>query len=139
MHGRCLCGAVRYQLDVDSVNAYQCHCSLCRMQSGTSSNLGALVSAEKFAWISGQQNISCWVKDTGFTSAFCTTCGAPVPNELQRMGCYWIPVGTLEDASHVAIIAHICVASKAGWDYVVAHIPTYAEFPDRTEFPKLIN
>jgi hypothetical protein len=130
---------VRYRIDADNLKAYQCHCSLCRKQSGTASNLGALVRAEKFAWTDGEKNISSWIKDSGFTSDFCSRCGSPVPNPLPQMNCYWIPVGTLEDAGTITIIAHICAASKAGWDEITGPATAYEHFPDATEFGRFIN
>lgn len=134
MQGKCLCGLTRYKLDVQAIKAYQCHCSLCRMQSGTSSNLGTIIPSEKFTWLSSCDHIKRWVKDSGFTSDFCTHCGTPVPNELRGMAYYWVPVGTIHDAASVEIVAHLCVASKVSWDSSTSSVTQYNEFPDIPTF-----
>ena len=33
--GRCLCGALRYQIDGPFVDMLHCHCSMCRKHHGT--------------------------------------------------------------------------------------------------------
>lgn len=132
--GKCLCGLTSFQLGISNIRAYQCHCSLCRMQSGTSSNLGTIIPAEKFVWLSGTEHIKYWNKDTGFTSGFCNNCGSPVPNELRGTMCYWVPVGALEGEFQVEIIAHICTDSKAVWDAITDGPVQYAGVPDISEF-----
>lgn len=116
MQGWCLCGMTHYRVEVAHIRAYQCHCSLCRMQSGTASNLGAIVQAERFAWLSDTDHIRYWTKASGFTSGFCSNCGSPVPNKLRGLEYYWVPVGCLDGDASVEIVAHLCAASRAGWD-----------------------
>ena len=112
MRGHCLCGKVEFEIDGSRFKLYQCHCSLCRRQSGSSSNAAAIISAEKFRWLRGAEFISSWVKDTGFRSDFCSRCGSPVPNPLRNMPYVWVPAGLLEDGGELEIAAHLCVASK---------------------------
>ena len=71
MHGKCLCGSVEFEVTGNFPKLYQCHCSLCRKQGGSLSNTATIVGAENFHWLSGQEHISSWVKDTGFRSDFC--------------------------------------------------------------------
>jgi hypothetical protein len=118
MRGHCLCGKVEFEIDGSRFKLYQCHCSLCRGQSGSSSNAAAIISAEKFRWLSGVEFISSWKKDTGFRSDFCLCCGSPVPNPLRNMPYVWVPAGLLENGGELEIVAHLCVASKAPWDSI---------------------
>jgi len=139
MLGKCLCGQTTFQLDLPKIKAYQCHCSLCRAQSGTSSNLGTIVPVEKFSWLSSRSHIKSWVKESGFSSDFCSHCGSPVPNELRGMAYYWVPVGTLVDATSVEVVAHLCTDSKAVWDSIPDNSVQYGALPDINTFIHELN
>ena len=80
MRGECLCGRISFEISGPLPKIYQCHCSLCRKQSGTASNAGLLVAKENFRWLKGQEKISSYVRPSGFRGDFCPTCGSMVPN-----------------------------------------------------------
>jgi hypothetical protein len=119
MRGHCLCGKVDFEIDGSRFKLYQCHCSLCRRQSGSSSTAAAIVPAEKFRWLSGTEFISSWNKDTGFRSDFCSLCGSPVPNPLRGLPYVWVPAGLLENGGELEIVAHsLCrVEGAVGLDF----------------------
>lgn len=128
MKGRCLCGGVEFSIALDDVRIYQCFCSLCQKQSGTESNLATIVADNKFRFISGSENVTTWVKDTGFTSHFCKCCGSPLPNRLRNKACYWVPVGLLDEEVKGQVVSHIYTASKL--NIVHCHdMETFEEFP----------
>lgn len=134
MKGSCLCGSV--QFDVTGVKKlYQCHCSLCRKQGGSASSTGAVVPLENVQWIKGKENIRSWVKETGFRSDFCATCGSLVPNPLRGLNYYWVPAGTLEDGAF-EIVANIYLDSKASWGVVA---PTGERFATAPEIEALVS
>ena len=116
MIGKCLCGAVSFEATAQGRGLYRCHCSLCRRQSGAGSNAATIVPLAAFRWISGEQLVSSWVKDTGFRSDFCSRCGSPVPNRVRGTEQIWIPAGLLEEPSEMRVVAHLHVASAASWD-----------------------
>lgn len=68
--GKCLCHTIQFQVNKPINIIYQCHCSLCRKQSGTHANHASMVKSQYFQWIQGQENIITYKKDTGFTSCF---------------------------------------------------------------------
>ena len=121
MLGKCLCGDIEFSVDIqtDPFKIYQCHCSLCKKQSGSSANSATIIEATHFKWIKSE-NIKSWQKETGFSSHFCTNCGCPVPNAFASK-YYWIPVGLLEfDNKSVAIevVANFCLSTKSNWHSV---------------------
>ena len=116
-----------------SNNIYQCHCSLCRKQTGSASNSGAITPLRQLKWIKGKDNIKSWITETGFRSDFCDNCGSPVPNPLKRHDFYWIPVGCLEDAPF-NIVANLCTESKATWSFTA---PTGKQFKMMPEIEEL--
>ena len=91
MIGKCLCSAVQFKITGDVPNLYQCHCSLCRKQSGAASNAATLVHKDKFSWKSGEDKITRYKMEDGFTSYFCSICGSPVPNPLRDTDKIWSP------------------------------------------------
>lgn len=140
MHGKCLCGEVEFEIADKLPKLYQCHCSLCRKQGGSSSNSATIVSAENFRWLSGQEHISSWVKDTGFRSDFCSKCGAPVPNPLRGTPYFWVPIGLLDDGQQqLEIAAHLFVGSKAPWEMIASQGVQFETAPALSEFISLLH
>jgi hypothetical protein len=116
MNGTCLCGSVSFALTHPPEKLYQCHCSLCRKQSGSAANAAALVLSEHLSWVSGKELVSTYVKPTGFRSDFCSRCGSPVPNDIRGTLYVWVPAGLLEDTRKMQVAVHLSLASKASWE-----------------------
>lgn len=134
MRGRCLCGQVEFEVDGSRFKLYQCHCSLCRRQGGSSSNTATIVTAEKFRWLRGSGHISSWVKASGFRSDFCAACGSPLPNPIANARYFWVPAGLLDHGGDLEIVAHLCVASKAAWDSTISRGECHEGVPDLPDF-----
>ena len=118
MRGNCLCGAVKFEIAGEVPRLYQFHCSLCRKQSGSTSNSALLIESENFRWLDGEDTISSYSKESGFRSDFCSRCGSPVPNPLRRTKYVWVPSGLLDGSIPPKVGAHLCVGSKASWDAI---------------------
>ena len=116
MRGRCLCGTVQFEIVGALPALYQCHCSLCRKQSGGASNAATIVDADQLRWLSGEGAVRSWKKATGFRSDFCSTCGSPVPNVLGDKPYYWVPAGLLEEDGALRVAVHLHMGSKARWE-----------------------
>ena len=129
MLGRCLCGAVEFEITGALPDLYQCHCSLCRKQSGAASNAATIVQVSQFAWVRGRDGIKSWIKNTGFRSDFCSECGSPVPNPLRDKPYYWVPAGLLDPTETTALIVHLYIGSKADWEHEPAAGTKYEEMP----------
>jgi hypothetical protein len=139
MRGSCLCGEVRFELSGNPGKMYQCHCSLCRKQGGSSSNSAILVTSSALRWISGQDKISSYVRPTGFRSDFCARCGSPVPNPLRTSSYYWVPAGLLDDDVSLEIAAHLYMGSRASWDPTPPGASQYDTIPKLSEFFELLH
>lgn len=116
MKGKCLCGDVEFEVQAPPRRLYQCHCSLCRKQSGAAGNAAFVVRSEQLRWLSGEALIHSYVKPTGFRSDFCSRCGSPVPNRIRSTSYVWVPAGLLEDSGTLEITMHLFVGSKASWE-----------------------
>lgn len=114
--GQCLCGAVRFTLEVEPRYFYRCHCSLCRKQTGVGHNLATLVKADDFRWLAGQALISSWQKTSGYRNDFCSSCGSTVPNPLRQTPYVWIPLGLLDVELSMVCIGDFCTDDAMPWD-----------------------
>ena len=130
MHGRCLCEQIHFEVAGTDFKLYQCHCSLCRRQSGSSSNAATIAANRNFRWVRGEELIASWVKPSGFRSDFCSVCGSPVPNPLRGLPYVWVPAGLLDGGGQLEIIAHLHMASKAPWDSSLPQGSCHEALPD---------
>jgi hypothetical protein len=139
MRGKCLCGQVEFEISGAVPKLYQCHCSLCQKQGGSTSNTATIVTTENFKWLAGQEHISSWVKDTGFRSDFCSRCGSPVPNRLRSTSHFWVPAGLFNSGAELEVVAHLFVDSKASWDTIASSGVKYQTMPELSEFLELLH
>lgn len=139
IQGRCLCGKVSFEISGPMPRLYQCHCSLCRKQSGAASNAATIVEERHFRWLSGQDQIKSWVKDSGYRTDFCSCCGSPVPNPLRDLLYYWVPAGLLDETEGLEVAAHLSLDSKAAWDIIPqGDARHYAKVPDMMDLLNLL-
>ena len=138
MRGKCLCGAIEFELDGDIPNLYQCHCSLCRKVTGSAANAAFRIAADQFKWISGSDQIGEFITASGFKSHFCSTCGSPAPNLTGNDSVYWIPVGLLEASDQLELVAHLYVESRASWDVIADAGEHFDEMPDAETLGRLL-
>jgi hypothetical protein len=68
--GKCLCGAVRYEIDGALVDARNCHCSVCRKAHGAAFRSRASVKARDFHWTSGEELVTWYASSPGTHRGF---------------------------------------------------------------------
>jgi hypothetical protein len=80
VHGRCHCGAITYEADVEPGTVSVCHCLDCQMLTGSAFRANIAAPAGRFRILSGKPREYVKVADSGArrVHAFCGTCGAPV-------------------------------------------------------------
>lgn len=117
MKGECLCGNVKFEIEEEIRNLYQCHCSLCRKATGAAANAATFVQGTAFRWVSGESGIKSYKKPSGFRSDFCSECGSPVPNSLRDSGMVWIPAGLLDEPVTSRVSVHLHTKSAAPWEH----------------------
>ena len=138
MIGKCICGVVSFELLKGVPALYHCHCTLCQKQGGAGSNAATIIPLEEFKWLSGEERIIKWHKDTGFSSHFCSSCGSPSPNVFK--GRYvWIPIGLFEKVNS-KVIANLWLSSKPEWASPNKLERNYDSAPDDIEeFVRFLN
>ncbi|MBV1882756.1 MAG: GFA family protein [Pseudomonadales bacterium] len=132
--GKCICGKVSYEVTEKVEKLYQCHCTMCQQQTGSSSQTGFFVGTESFKWISGEFSITNFCKESGYSYSFCSKCGSTVPNMFRSGNKFWVPAGALVNLKNAKVEDHIFVADKADWDDIggegVQHEGFYPVFAD---------
>ena len=115
IHGRCLCGAVSFELDPPFQKMIHCHCSRCRKSTDTGHATNLTVDPGQFRWLSGEQAIARYDLPTAksFSKWFCSHCGCPVPRLTRNGRIMLIPAGALDAAPPISPTDHIFWGSRA--------------------------
>jgi hypothetical protein len=89
--GRCLCGAVRFEIDQPAHDANYCHCTRCQRRTGTAASASAHIDGSGFRFLAGEDQVRTWRHpDGGWEKGFCGECGAHLfsrdPDDPSLMG-----------------------------------------------------
>ena len=75
--GRCLCGAIRFEISAPLQRAGYCHCTRCQRRTGGASSAQARIDGRTFRLLAGEELVQAWRHpDGGFEKCFCRECGA---------------------------------------------------------------
>jgi hypothetical protein len=117
--GRCLCGAVTYELSGDLIATAVCHCSHCQRQGGSAFSVN-LVAHESQLSVDGQ--LATYDErgelgdDVYVRRRFCPSCGSPIVSELAKsQGIIAVKAGTLDDTSDVAPTVEAWCVDRQPW------------------------
>jgi len=112
--GGCFCGAIRYEAEANSKEAYFCHCKGCQKRTGTPAHVGVFVNPESLTY--NEDGVSMFQTSSFGFSYFCKTCGSRViwkcPDHPEWTN---VAVGTLDHPEHAVPVRHICVESQIPW------------------------
>jgi hypothetical protein len=115
--GRCLCGAVSYEVRGPLRDVLICHCEECRRWHG---HVSASAAARKEDLVLLQQRGLRWIRsprsEADARRGFCAKCGSSLFWDPPRRETISIAAGTLDDASGLRIVSHWYV-SQAGRYY----------------------
>ena len=114
MTGGCLCGAVRYEAEVNLNDAFYCHCKICQKLSGTPAGIDAFVKPGTMKFTRGNPK---FFQSSPFAKrGFCAECGsrlfwaAPEKPDWDN-----VPIGSLDHPEKVVPSEHICAESQLSW------------------------
>ena len=130
--GRCLCGAVTYEIEGDPVVVAHCHCTDCQRVSGAGHATGAMFAAEQVQ-VRGavaEFELESEAKST-VTRTFCPKCGTPLFGRNTRMvGFLTVSVGTLDDPDSVTPQVAVFARTRRRWDFADSALPTFDAQPE---------
>lgn len=132
--GRCLCGAVRFEVSGDAQIVAHCHCIDCQRLTGAGHSTGAMFSTANFR-ISGRTAEHKLTSEAGHevTRVFCPACGSPILGRNDGMdGFITISLGTLEDSSGFSPDVVVFARNRKPWDVMDEDLPTFEAQPSWT-------
>jgi hypothetical protein len=127
IEGRCHCGLVTYEAEVDPESATICHCTDCQTLSGTAFRTSVVAQPRNFRLLSGELKTYVKVGDSGRRreQTFCPTCGAPIYSASpdDRTSGYNLRIGTIRQRDQLAPRAQIWRRSAQPWIAGLDKIP----------------
>lgn len=78
--GRCHCGAISYEAEIDPAKVLICHCTDCQSLSGSAFRVSVPADGDSFRLKSGKLKVYVKTADSGThrEQAFCPDCGSPI-------------------------------------------------------------
>jgi hypothetical protein len=126
--GRCLCGAVRYEVEGGIVAVVNCHCSMCRKHHGTPFATWVVVPSRNYRVVQGAEAIVRYQSSPGLHRSFCRQCGSVIPEVTPDAIHVAVPAGNL-DGDLPRPQLHMFVKSQAPWHLIADDLPRHDEWP----------
>lgn len=123
--GSCLCGGVRFEVELPGIVMNNCHCSRCRKASGAAFGTYFHASLAAFRWVAGEELVTLFQPDNGDARPFCSRCGTRTPLVETDDDHVIVPAGTFDDDPGITPQVHIHVASKAPWFAISDDLPAF--------------
>lgn len=130
--GGCLCGAVRFRVTAEPLDAYYCHCRMCQRATGAPVLAGATVPIEGFAFTKGEPAV--YQSSANLVRLFCGTCGGQLAlRHAVDPKLVDFNLGCLDDPEAIKPNGHVFTSSRIGWFEVADSLPRHAEQPPDLE------
>lgn len=116
--GRCHCGAIRYEAQVDPANVRICHCTDCQMLTGSVFRANVPTLEGTFSLKSGTPKTYIKTAESGNkrAHAFCPDCGTPIyAAALVDPRSYSLRVGCLDRRAELMPSKQIWCDSALPW------------------------
>ena len=117
--GRCHCGYITYEAEVDPEEVDICHCTDCQALSGSAFSTAAPTPEEQFKLLSGEPKTYVRTAESGTkrAQAFCPECGTPIYSTAVGEGpkFYGILVGTARQRDELPPKMQIWFRSAQHW------------------------
>lgn len=130
IHGSCLCGDVRFELDDDFSRFHFCHCVQCRKASGAAHGANFFTRPENIRWLAGEQLVKRYdVPNRTITNAFCGQCGSGLPYLSSSGTALVVQAGCLDDTPNCSPHSNIFWHERPAWYDAAVASPQHDGFP----------
>jgi len=135
LEGGCLCGAVRYRVSAEPIDAGYCHCRLCQRSSGAPVLAWLSVAVGGFAYLQGSPAI--YHSSAHSQREFCDRCGTQLAFRRARSAVTVdVTLASLDDPARLAPQYHIWRQSRLPWFETTDALPRHDDAgPDRDPAP----
>jgi catechol 2,3-dioxygenase-like lactoylglutathione lyase family enzyme len=114
--GACLCGAVRFQVELPTLFCVHCHCSMCRRNHGAAFVTWFGVPRERLRIESGADALRRYRSSSRGERSFCERCGSSLFCESERHPDHVdVVLASLAGPIDRAPSAHVYFDSRAHW------------------------
>ena len=115
-HGRCLCGKVRFSVELPTLWCAHCHCGWCRQAHGAAYVTWFGVPAERCRYDSGQDRVRTYQSSPPSRRSFCGSCGTTFLFESSTWpGETHIALATMTDAIDREPQRHVFTEHRVSW------------------------
>jgi hypothetical protein len=129
LNGRCLCGEVRFTVEDDFAYAFYCHCSRCRLRTGSAfASIGG-IAIDKLRVTTGREHLLIEGERADGYGARCDACHAFLFAAVRGRQYVHVSLGMLVDSPSRAPDHHIFVGSKAPWYRISDPLPQFDALP----------
>lgn len=110
--GRCLCGAVEFEVEKPVHSIGVCHCEMCRRWTG---GAWPVIHCTDPVTFKGEEHIVRYGSSDWAERGFCGKCGTTLFYSLRGQDEYALSVGALDDQKNLTMNEQIFVDEKPGW------------------------
>lgn len=118
IHGRCHCGELTYEAEVDPAQVSICHCLDCQILTGTAYRVSVPARAADFRILSGVPKIYVKTAESGNAraQAFCGTCGTPIyASDVKHPTLFNLRTGAIAERAELKPRRQIWCRSALDW------------------------
>ncbi|MEM7498838.1 MAG: GFA family protein [Pseudomonadota bacterium] len=127
VHGRCHCGGVTFEAEVEPDEAFICHCTDCRALSASAFRTLVRCRRNAFYPLTGTPRFYIKKAESGARRAlaFCGNCGSAIhsTDADDRAADYFIRTGVLAEAAALAPRRQLWTVSALPWLERIPHLP----------------
>jgi hypothetical protein len=129
LQGQCSCGEVRFAVENTFEYAFYCHCSRCRVRTGSAFAAIAGVGIDKVEVHTGREHLLLEGECSDGYGARCAKCHAFLFAAVRNRQYMHVALGVLGGTPSRLPDHHIYVGSKAPWFEITDTLPQYDELP----------
>ena len=130
LRGRCMCGAIGYEIDESLLGALYCHCRRCQRRSGGPFSTTALTAPGSLRLVAGEERLKSYDPgDGGYVKSFCGECGSHLYTSNPADPSFVaVRMGTIEGDPGVSFGAHQFCNYAAPWEPTIDDgLPRFGE------------
>jgi hypothetical protein len=133
LNGQCSCGEVRFTVENAFEYAFYCHCSRCRLRTGSVFAAIAGIDIDKVEVTSGLDHLLIEGECADGYGARCCKCHSFLFAAVRERKYMHVSLGMISDIPSRVPDHHIYVGSKAPWYQITDTLPQYEELPQKKE------
>jgi len=122
--GACLCGALRFEVELPTLYCAHCHCGMCRRAHGAGFVTWFGIPQERFRITAGAEKLVRYQSSEHATRSFCGGCGSSLFfATTQRPGELDVVLANMDGPIDRAPEFHVFIDDRADWVHIGDALP----------------